>query len=196
MSVARREQSSRGSLSPNEYQILAEFRYQLAGFLRRRKDAARGEGIQPQQYELLLAVTGLPSDKEPTIKELALQLCLEHHTVVELADRLQRKGLLARGTSTEDKRAVLLRVTPAGTARPQPDCALQLCPIAGRSPRLDSQLAPHSEKANGQLRLSKALLPARQSSKPAGLHRLDARPCLPRDVSDPLLRRLALARGA
>jgi DNA-binding MarR family transcriptional regulator len=114
MSVARREQSSRGSLSPNEYQILAEFRYQLAGFLRRRKDAARGEGIQPQQYELLLAVTGLPSHKEPTIKELALQLCLEHHTVVELADRLQRKGLLARGTSTEDKRAVLLRVTPAG----------------------------------------------------------------------------------
>lgn len=28
MSVARRERSSRGSFSSNEYQILAEFRYQ------------------------------------------------------------------------------------------------------------------------------------------------------------------------
>jgi DNA-binding MarR family transcriptional regulator len=114
MPVARRERSSRGALSRTEYQILAEFRYQLAGFLRRRKDAARGEGIQPQQYELLLAITGLAPDKQPTIKELSQQLCLEHHTVVELADRLQRKGLLARGASAADKRAVLLRVTPAG----------------------------------------------------------------------------------
>jgi DNA-binding MarR family transcriptional regulator len=101
-------------LSLAEYQILAEFRYQLAGFLRRRKDAARNEGIQPQQYELLLAITGLAADKQPTIKELSQQLCLEHHTVVELADRLERKGFLVRSTSSTDKRAVLLRVTPAG----------------------------------------------------------------------------------
>jgi len=114
MPVAHRERSSRGTLSSTEYQILAEFRYQLAGFLRRRKDAARSEGIQPQQYELLLAITGLADDKQPTIKELAQQLCLEHHTVVELADRLERKGLLTRSSSAEDKRAVLLSVTPAG----------------------------------------------------------------------------------
>lgn len=114
MSVARRERSSRGSLSPTEYHMLAEFRFQLAGFLRRRKDAARSEGIQPQQYELLLAITGLMANKQPTIKELSQQLCLEHHTVVELADRLERKGLLVRSTSKTDKRAVLLRVTPAG----------------------------------------------------------------------------------
>jgi DNA-binding MarR family transcriptional regulator len=94
--------------------MLAEFRFQLAGFLRRRKDAARSEGIQPQQYELLLAITGLMANKQPTIKELSQQLCLEHHTVVELADRLERKGLLVRSTSKTDKRAVLLRVTPAG----------------------------------------------------------------------------------
>jgi DNA-binding MarR family transcriptional regulator len=114
MPVVRRERSSRGSFSSSEYQILAEFRFQLAGFMRRRKDAARSEGIQPQQYELLLAITGLSGNKQPTIKELAQQLCLEHHTVVELADRLERKGLLSRTISPADKRAVLLRVTPAG----------------------------------------------------------------------------------
>ena len=114
MPVVQTRRSARSSLSRTEYQILAEFRYQLAGFLRRRKDAARAEGLQPQQYELLLAVTGLDSGKSPTIKELANQLCLEHHTVVELADRLEKKGLVARASSGEDKRVVLLRVTPAG----------------------------------------------------------------------------------
>ena len=114
MPVAQTRRPARGSLSRTEYQILAEFRYQLAGFLRRRKEAARTEGLQPQQYELLLAITGLEADKPPTIKELASQLCLEHHTVVELADRLERKGLLSRESSGEDKRVVLLRVTPGG----------------------------------------------------------------------------------
>jgi DNA-binding MarR family transcriptional regulator len=114
MPAARRERAPRGSFSPTEYQVLAEFRYHLAGFLRRRKDAAHSEGLQPQQYELLLAITGLPDHKQPTIKELAQQLCLEHHTVVELADRLQHKHLLSRSASGTDKRAVLLRVTPAG----------------------------------------------------------------------------------
>jgi DNA-binding MarR family transcriptional regulator len=114
MTLTKSRGSSRGSLSRTEYQILAEFRHQLAGFLRRRKDAARTEGLQPQQYELLLSITGLEKGKEPTIKELANQLCLEHHTVVELADRLAKKGLLARESSGSDKRVVLLRVTPAG----------------------------------------------------------------------------------
>lgn len=114
MPVAQVRRAARSSLSRTEYQILAEFRYQLAGFLRRRKDAARAEGLQPQQYELLLAITGLDSGKSPTIKELSNQLCLEHHTVVELADRLEKKGLLTRESSGEDKRVVLLRVTSTG----------------------------------------------------------------------------------
>ena len=114
MPVSDARRSTRGSLSRSEYQILAEFRHQLAGFLRRRKDAARAEGLQPQQYELLLSINGLERDKQPTIKELAGQLCLQHHTVVELADRLEKKGLLARDAFGADKRVVLLRVTPAG----------------------------------------------------------------------------------
>jgi DNA-binding MarR family transcriptional regulator len=113
--VARQaRRAGRGARLQNEYQILADFRHQLASFLRRRKDAARSEGLQPQQYELILAISGLDGKRQPTIKELAAQLCLEHHTVVELADRLERKGLLTRHSSGTDRRVVLLRVTPAG----------------------------------------------------------------------------------
>jgi len=101
-------------LSPAEYQTLAELRYQLARFLRRRRDAAQSAGLEPQQYELLLAVKGLPHGKLPTIKEVAAQLQLQHHSVVELADRLERRGLLERRPSERDRRFVLLSVTRRG----------------------------------------------------------------------------------
>ena len=113
MPRARQGTSSR-PFSQNEYEKLAEFRYRLARFLRRRKDAARAEGLQAQQYELLLALAGLLEGKQPTIKEIAAQLQLEHHSVVELADRLQKRGYLARTNSREDGRAVLLGLTRAG----------------------------------------------------------------------------------
>ena len=109
-----RRRSRAGALSQNEYEKLAEFRYQLARFLRRRKDAAREEGLQAQQYELLLAVAGLPENREPTIKEVAAQLRLEHHTVVELANRLEKRGYLMRTGSRLDGRAVLLKLTRPG----------------------------------------------------------------------------------
>jgi DNA-binding MarR family transcriptional regulator len=111
-----RLQASSRLFSQSEYEKLAEFRYQLTRFLRRRKDAARAEGLQPQQYEMLLAVAGLPARRQPTIKEIAGQLRLEHHTVVELADRLERRGLLSRRTSADDKRAVLVQLTLSGRA--------------------------------------------------------------------------------
>jgi DNA-binding MarR family transcriptional regulator len=94
--------------------MLAEFRYQLACFLRRRQEAARAAGLEPQQYELLLTIAGLSSRKQPTIKELASQLLLEHHSVVELADRLQKKNLTARRSLGADKRVALLTLTPSG----------------------------------------------------------------------------------
>lgn len=113
MPSTRRGKNPR-TFSQTEYEKLAEFRYRLACFLRRRKDAARAEGLQAQQYELLLALAGLPEGKQPTVKEIAAQLRLEHHTVVELADRLQKRGYLARANSRQDGRSVLLGLTRSG----------------------------------------------------------------------------------
>ena len=116
MPIPRPKSSAPGAFSRAEYEKLAEFRYHLARFLRRRKDAARAEGLQAQQYELLLSVAGLPPDAQPTVKEIARQLCLEHHTVVELADRLEKRGLLKRKSSAQDRRVVLLHLTREGQA--------------------------------------------------------------------------------
>ena len=116
MPMPRPKPSSAAAFSRAEYEKLAEFRYHLARFLRSRKDAARAEGLQAQQYELLLSVAGLPPDAHPTIKEIARQLCLEHHTVVELADRLEKRGLLKRQSSGQDRRVVHLHLTRDGQA--------------------------------------------------------------------------------
>jgi DNA-binding MarR family transcriptional regulator len=113
-STAPRTRQSSKAISRAEYQALAEFRYQLASFLRRRRSAAEGAGIEPQQYELMLAIKGLPADKKPTIKQIAEQLRLQHHSAVELTTRLVKRGLIRRDRSKEDRRSVLLSVTKEG----------------------------------------------------------------------------------
>ncbi len=104
----------KSAVSPLEYQALAEFRHQLAAFLRRRRRAAEAVGLEAQQYELLLAIKGLPDGKQPTVKQIAEQLQIQHHSAVELASRLARRGLVRRDRSPNDRRAVLLAVTKAG----------------------------------------------------------------------------------
>jgi DNA-binding MarR family transcriptional regulator len=102
------------TISPSQYQSLSEFRRQLAGFLRRRRQAAEAVGLEAQQYELLLAIKGLPQGKQPTIKQIAEQLQIQHHSAVELASRLAKRGLLRRDRSPADRRSVLLSITKPG----------------------------------------------------------------------------------
>jgi DNA-binding MarR family transcriptional regulator len=101
-------------ISKADYETLAEFRRQIAAFLRRRRDAAARLGLEPQQYELLLAVKGLPDNKSPTIKQIAEQLQIQHHSAVELTSRLVKRGLIQRRKSAADRRSVLLSVTRTG----------------------------------------------------------------------------------
>jgi len=58
-------------LNAAEYKALAEFRYQLRRFLRNMEEHARETGHHPQQYQLLLAIRGLPRGQAPTIGALA-----------------------------------------------------------------------------------------------------------------------------
>ncbi|HZD08106.1 MAG TPA: hypothetical protein VE176_07655, partial [Candidatus Limnocylindrales bacterium] len=71
-------------LSEPEYLALGEFRYQLRRFLRNMEEATRQSGANPQQYQLILAIKGLPKDLEPTITNLAERMQLNHNSMVEL----------------------------------------------------------------------------------------------------------------
>jgi len=101
-------------LSNAEYLALSEFRYQLRRYLRFMEGHARAAGLQPQQYQLLLAIKGLPNGKIPTVSILAERMQLNQNTMVELAERCEKRGLILRTRSDADRRQVTLAITRNG----------------------------------------------------------------------------------
>ncbi len=101
-------------LSLADFRALAEFRYQIRRFLHFSDRAARASGLEPRQHQLLLALTGLPEDRQPTIGHLAERLQIEHHSAVELLDRLERRALVRRVRNREDRRQVIVELTGRG----------------------------------------------------------------------------------
>ena len=96
------------------YQQLAAFRHHIRQFLHFSEEAARAHGLEPQQHQLLLTVKGLPIGVRPTVTALSSQLCLRHHSTVELINRMADRGLVVRRTNEEDKREALIQLTPSG----------------------------------------------------------------------------------
>jgi DNA-binding MarR family transcriptional regulator len=105
---------SKKVLSTGEYRQIAQFRYEIRRFLHFSEEAARSNGIESQQHQLLLAIKGLPEGARPTVSTLSSRLSLRHHSTVELADRLVTRGAISRRHSDEDGREVLLHLTPEG----------------------------------------------------------------------------------
>jgi DNA-binding MarR family transcriptional regulator len=98
----------------SQYQSLAEFRYQLRHFLRFSEQAARSVGLEPQQYLLLLTLKGLPQGRSATVSELAERLQIQHHSTVELINRMVDRILLERSRDESDQRKVIIHLTPYG----------------------------------------------------------------------------------
>jgi DNA-binding MarR family transcriptional regulator len=96
------------------YRGLSELRHQVRCFLRYSEDAARTHDIEPRQHQLLLAIKGLPKGRAATIGELAERLQIRHHSAVELINRLVETGRIVRESGTEDRREVMVRLTPEG----------------------------------------------------------------------------------
>lgn len=103
-------------VTPADYRALAQFRYEIRKFLAFSEGAARNAGIEPQQHQALLAIKGLPEGLEPTIGALAERLCVQHHTAVALVDKLEERAWVKRQRGTVDRRQVLLKLTPKGSA--------------------------------------------------------------------------------
>jgi DNA-binding MarR family transcriptional regulator len=98
-----------------DYQSLAEFRYQIRRFLHFSEQAARAAGMEPQQHQLLLALRGM-TGAQADIGTLAERLQIQHHSTVELVDRLAVRDLVARSRAVADRRHVLIELTDRGAA--------------------------------------------------------------------------------
>lgn len=134
------------------FQRLAEFRHRIRQFLHSSELAARAEGIEPQQHQLLLALKGLPRGTRPTVSALADWLCLRHHSTGELVDRLAERGAVRRKHAEDDHREVLVELTPHGEALLHRLSALHWNELRDAGPALSESLRAamqHVEKIGG-----------------------------------------------
>jgi DNA-binding MarR family transcriptional regulator len=103
-----------GSITSTDFEALAQLRYQIRRFLYFSEQAAQSVGLEPRQHQLMLALKGLPKNVRPRIGELAERLLIRHHSAVELVNRLSALGFVRRHRRREDRREVLLSLTPSG----------------------------------------------------------------------------------
>jgi DNA-binding MarR family transcriptional regulator len=99
-----------------DYQALADFRYEIRRFLSFSERLVRAAGLEPQQHQALLAIKGLPTHRIATIGVLSERLLIQHHSAVELVNRLEAKGLLRRARGVADRREVVLTLSRRGEA--------------------------------------------------------------------------------
>ncbi len=98
-------------LELRDYRLLSEFRYLLRCFLEFSEASAGQIGLTSRQHQALLAIKGIREDAIPTIGYLAERLRIQHHSAVELVDRLTEAGLVVRERDPGDRRRIKLRLT-------------------------------------------------------------------------------------
>ena len=101
-------------ITSSEYRALAELRYRIRLFLREGDATALAEGLEPQQYQMLLAIRGLDDGETATVGTLAERLAIKHHSAVELIDRLEKHGFVKRLRDKADRRQVHVVLLPRG----------------------------------------------------------------------------------
>lgn len=101
-------------LSLADYRALAEFRYQIRTFFFFSDQAVQSAGLERGQYQLMLAIKGIPDGMRPRIRDLADRLHIQHNSAVELINRLETGGYVRREKAEDDRREVLLALTPKG----------------------------------------------------------------------------------
>ena len=102
-------------LHADDYQALAEFRYLLRKFLRFSKDFLRTTaGLNPEQYEALLAIKRFDAPVGLTISQLSERLQVKHHSAVNIVDRLVETKLVTRAAGETDRRQRHVQLTSKG----------------------------------------------------------------------------------
>jgi DNA-binding MarR family transcriptional regulator len=137
-------------LSAADYRELADFRYQIRKFLHFSEEAARVEGLEPQQHQMMLAIKALDEAGEPTIGRLAEHLFIRHHSAVGLIDRLEERRLVARERASDgDRRQVCVRLTRAGEVKLRRLSSMHRAELLTSDPGLVKSLQALLERKNG-----------------------------------------------
>ena len=127
------------SLSDEDYQTLAAFRFALRRFLAFSETAAGEAGLTPRQHQALLGIKNARGNGA-SIADLAAFLILRHNSTVELVDRLVQAGYALRHEDGADRRRVRVRLTDLGEARLAELTGIHLAEIGRIGPELKDLL--------------------------------------------------------
>ncbi len=139
----RKQQALAGA---EQMRSLADFRYTLRRFLHFSEEAAVRVGLTPQQHQMMLQIAGAPEGIATAIEYLAERLSLRHNSVVELGKRCEEAGLVARRTNPENRRHVVLTLTPAGKRMLAKLSADHWCELNELAPQMLASLKLWTEK--------------------------------------------------
>jgi len=92
---------------------LAGFRRSLRAFLAASEGLSKAAGVTSVQYQAMLAICAWEGPM--ALRDLADELMLTHSAAVQMVDRLEAAGLAQRDAG-EDRRVVLVSLTPEGGA--------------------------------------------------------------------------------
>ena len=101
-------------LSDDDYRRLAELRHGQRRFLHWSAEEARRVGLTATQHQLLLGIRAWPRVEGPTIGDIADFLYIRHHSAVELVDRAELAGFIARQRDETHPAIVRVTLTKAG----------------------------------------------------------------------------------
>src|SRR5881396_1260765 len=83
-------------------------------FIRRDDPHIRSLGLTPSQFDVIAT---LGDTEGMTCKMLSEQTLVTKGTLTGVLDRLEKKGLVERVPSREDRRSTIIRLTPKGNAQ-------------------------------------------------------------------------------
>lgn len=104
------------AIDKHDFEVLADFRYQIRKFERFSEEITQRYGVTPLQYLLLLQIKGYPGREWATVGELAERLQAHHHGTVALVSRCEARGLIERRRSLQDKRHIEIHLLGPGEA--------------------------------------------------------------------------------
>jgi len=83
-------------------------------FVNLMEDTVAGHGLAHGEYKLLLRLRAWGSEQGRSAGDLSKALIMSSGGMTNLLDRLEKDGLVRRGTDPADRRGVLVTLTPKG----------------------------------------------------------------------------------
>lgn len=127
-----------------EFRRLADFRVLLRQFQFFSEQAAQALGLTSLQYQTLLAIKAHEDLGPVTMTTLSHVLIIKHNSAVGLIDRIEQLGLVIRRHPENDRRSVVVELTPRGkriVGRLAAQHRLELKRVAGKLGRHAGQFA-------------------------------------------------------